>query len=145
MGSLRKVDVDLRFFGRGGPRMQKAAGEGFKNWIDQAAVVGLWEVIKRYGYFRQQFRETLHEIGQSKPDAIVLIDYPGFNLRLARALHRQTAAPKIIYYISPQVWAWNRGRINHMARSLDLMLCIFLSRPISIINPGYARFLSGTP
>jgi len=125
MESLRRLDVNLRFLGRGGPRMKAIAGENFKNWIDEAAVVGLWEVIKRYGYFQKQFRATLSEINESKPDAIVLIDYPGFNLRLARALRRQARAPKIIYYISPQVWAWNRGRIKQMARRLDLMLCIF--------------------
>ena len=125
MKSLRKLDVDLRFLGRGGPQMKAIAGEPFANWIDEAGVVGLWEVIKRYAYFRQQFAETLGEIAESKPDAVVLIDYPGFNLRLARALHRRRAATKIIYYISPQVWAWNRGRIKQMARSINLMLCIF--------------------
>jgi lipid-A-disaccharide synthase len=56
---------------------------------------------------------------------VVLIDYPGFNLRLARALRTQMPRVKIIYYISPQVWAWNRGRIPKMAKYLDLMLCIF--------------------
>jgi lipid-A-disaccharide synthase len=56
---------------------------------------------------------------------VVLIDYPGFNLRLARTLRERSPGLKIIYYISPQVWAWNRGRIAQMARSLDLMLCIF--------------------
>jgi len=125
MEPLRRLDVDLCFLGRGGPCMKAIAGENFKNWIDEAAVVGLWEVIKRYRYFQKQFRATLGEISESKPDAIVLIDYPGFNLRLARALRRQARAPKIIYYISPQVWAWNRGRIKQMARCLDLMLCIF--------------------
>jgi lipid-A-disaccharide synthase len=55
----------------------------------------------------------------------VLIDYPGFNLRLAKALRRRAPRQKIIYYISPQVWAWNRGRIKRMARSIDLVLCIF--------------------
>jgi lipid-A-disaccharide synthase len=123
--SLRRLDVDLRFLGRGGPRMQAIAGENFKNWVGEAAVVGLWEVIKRYRYFQKQFRETLREIAETKPDAVVLIDYPGFNLRLARALRVHARPPKIIYYISPQVWAWNRGRIKQMARCLDLMLCIF--------------------
>src|SRR5207302_3362517 len=56
---------------------------------------------------------------------VLLIDYPGFNLRLARALRRQSRRQKIIYYISPQVWAWNRGRIKRMARWIDLVLCIF--------------------
>jgi lipid-A-disaccharide synthase len=82
-------------------------------------------VLRKYGYFREQFHETLKEILESKPDAVILIDYPGFNLRLARALRRQSPRQKIIYYISPQVWAWNRGRIKKMARSIDLVLCIF--------------------
>jgi lipid-A-disaccharide synthase len=125
MRSLRESDVDLNFIGRGGPQMRAIAGEQFKNWIDDAAVLGLWEVIRKYGYFRVQFHETLNEIQESKPDAVVLIDYPGFNLRLARALRNRLSRQKIIYYISPQVWAWNRGRVKQMARSLDLMLCIF--------------------
>jgi lipid-A-disaccharide synthase len=154
--SLRGLAPDLEFHGRGGPLMKEIAGDKFVNWIDAAAVVGLWEVVKRYGYFRQQFAETRREIATLNPDAVVLIDYPGFNLRLARALRRnidlQSVRPaeldsadsetadrmsagrtgrmpmfrlKIIYYISPQVWAWNRGRIRQMARFLDLMLCIF--------------------
>jgi len=125
MRSLRKLDLGLKFVGRGGPEMQEIAGQQFKNWIGDAAVLGLWEVLRKYGYFREQFRETLLEILESKPDAVVLIDYPGFNLRLARALRRQSRLQKIIYYISPQVWAWNRGRIKKMARFVDLVLCIF--------------------
>src|SRR5437588_3038967 len=88
MRSLRQGDADLNFLGRGGPQMKAIAGEQFANWIDEAAIVGLWEVIKNYGFFREKFRETLAEIEKSKPDAVVLIDYPGFNLRLARALRR---------------------------------------------------------
>jgi lipid-A-disaccharide synthase len=125
MRSLRELGDHLDFIGRGGPQMRMIAGEQLKNWIDEAAVLGLWEVIKKYGYFRKQFHETLNEIDESKADAVVLIDYPGFNLRLARALRRRSTKRKIIYYISPQVWAWNRGRIKKMARFVDLMLCIF--------------------
>ena len=105
--------------------MKSVAGEGFQNWIDKSGVLGLWEVIKHYGYFRKEFRKTLQEIEANSPDAVVLIDYPGFNLRLARTLRQKSALQKIIYYISPQVWAWNRGRIKKMAEWLDLMLCIF--------------------
>jgi lipid-A-disaccharide synthase len=125
MCSLRGLEPDLKFIGRGGPEMQPVAGTQFKNWIGDAAVLGLWEVLRKYGYFRKQFRETLKEIQESKPDAVVLIDYPGFNLRLARALQRQSPQQKIIYYISPQVWAWNPGRVKRMAHSVDLVLCIF--------------------
>ena len=125
MRALREVTPDFNFRGRGGPRMKAVAGTDFSDWIDEAGVVGLWEVIRHYGYFRKQFRATLAEIEGSRPDAVVLIDYPGFNLRLARTVRRRSPAQKIIYYISPQVWAWNRGRIRAMARTLDLMLCIF--------------------
>ena len=125
MRSLRGLDPELKFIGRGGPQMQRVADEQFKNWIDDAAVLGLWEVLQKYGYFREQFHQTLTEIQDSKPDAVVLIDYPGFNLRLARSLRAQSPTQKTIYYISPQVWAWNRGRIKKMARFIDLVLCIF--------------------
>src|ERR1700747_641713 len=107
MRSLRELDGKLQFVGRGGPQMRAIAGEQFKNWIGEAAVLGLWEVIRKYGYFREQFRPPLSEIEKSEPDALVLIDYPGFNLRLARALRDRSRQQKIIYYISPQVWAWN--------------------------------------
>lgn len=125
MHCLRELDGELKFVGRGGPQMREVAGEQFKNWIGEAAVLGLWEVLRKYGYFREKFHETLREIRDSKPDAVVLIDYPGFNLRLARTLRRQAPRQKIIYYISPQVWAWDRGRIKRMAHFIDLVLCIF--------------------
>ena len=129
MRALRALSPEIEFHGRGGGKMQEIAGGDFINWSDAAAVVGLWEVVRRYGYFREQFRRALDEIARINPDAVVLIDYPGFNLRLARALREGGGAKpfrgRIIYYISPQVWAWNRGRITQMARLLDLMLCIF--------------------
>src|SRR5947209_8607754 len=125
MHALRNANGDLRLIGRGGPQMKAVADVDFQNWIDKSGVLGLWEVIKHYGYFRKQFHGALREIETSKPDAVVLIDYPGFNLRVARALRKRMRSQKIIYYISPQVWAWIRGRIKKMARWLDLMLCIF--------------------
>src|SRR5436309_3868600 len=125
MRSLRELDPELKFIGRGGPQMQQVAGNQFKNWVGDAAVLGLWEVLRKYGYFRKQFRETLKEILESKPEAVVLIDYPGFNLRLAHALQRQLPQQKLHYDVSPQVWDWNPGRIKRMARSVDLVLCIF--------------------
>ncbi len=125
MRALRQLDPALKFIGRGGPQMQRVAGPSFKNWIGDAGVLGLWEVLRKYRYFRGQFRQTLDEIAESHPDVVVLIDYPGFNLRLAQALRRQPQRQKTIYYISPQVWAWNRGRIKNMAFSIDLVLCIF--------------------
>ncbi len=123
--ALAQSDRTLRFFGRGGPRMKKIAGGEFVDWSDRSAVLGLWEVLKQYRYFRHQFGLVIEDVRQEQPDAVVLIDYPGFNLRLARALRRALPRLRIIYYISPQVWAWNRRRIPQMAQYLDLMLCIF--------------------
>jgi len=145
MRSLRVLDPDLKFIGRGGPQMQQIAGAQFKNWIGDAAVLGLWEVLRKYGYFREQFHQTLNEIKESKPDAVVLIDYPGFNLRLARALRKQSQRYKTIYYISPQVWAWNRGRIEKMARFIDLVLCIFPFETDLYVASGLRAVFVGHP
>jgi len=124
MRALQARDPTLAFFGAGGREMRAFGGEHFTDWADEA-VVGLWDVLKKYGYFKGQFNRMLADIALVQPDALVLIDYPGFNLRLAKEAHRRFPKLKIIDYISPQVWAWNRGRIPKMARYLDLMLCIF--------------------
>src|SRR3982750_2512244 len=88
LAALRKLQPDLEFVGRGGRRMKAEAGTDFRDWSEEAAVVGLWEVLKRYPYFRREFAHTLSEIRALQPDAVILIDYPGFNLRLARALRQ---------------------------------------------------------
>jgi len=125
MHALRDRDPAIRFIGAGGPKMQALAGSPFDNWIAEAGVLGLWDVLKHYAYFRRKFDAMLRDIAQHRPDAVLFVDYPGFNLRLAKALRRRGYAGKHLYYISPQVWAWNRGRIPKMARILDLMICVF--------------------
>ena len=110
--------------GLGGPKMNARSDE-IEDWLADAAVLGLWEVLKKYWYFRNKMEETVQRIHALDPDGIVLIDYPGFNLRLARRLREQGYRGKLIYYISPQVWAWKQGRIKVMAELLDLMICIF--------------------
>ena len=66
MRCLRELDSELQFVGRGGLQMREVAGEQFKNWIADAAVLGLWEVLRKYGYFREQFHETLREIRERR-------------------------------------------------------------------------------
>ena len=112
------------FSGLGGPEMNQIA-PAVENWLGEAAVLGLWEVLKKYGYFRRKMDETVARIQASRPDGVVFIDYPGFNLRLAKRLRSAGYAGNLIYYISPQVWAWKKGRIKVMAELLDLMICIF--------------------
>ena len=88
-------------------------------------IIGVVEVLKKYGWFRRRFLSILERIRQDQPDCLVLIDYPGFNLRLAERVRKCCPHTKIVYFISPQVWAWHRGRIPKMVRMLDLMMCIF--------------------
>ena len=113
----------VEYYGAGGPRM-KALAPAIEDWSGEA-VLGLWDVLKKYPYFRKKFSAMLREIDAVRPDAVLFIDYPGFNLRIAKAVRQRNTSARLIYYISPQVWAWNRSRIPKMARILDLMLCIF--------------------
>jgi lipid-A-disaccharide synthase len=121
---LKEACPQLRVLGAGGPKLEALADGPFLDWSEEA-VVGIWDVLRKYGYFKAQFDRMLTEIEATKPTALLLVDYPGFNLRLAEAAKKRLPALKTIFYISPQVWAWNRGRIPRMARYLDLMLCIF--------------------
>ncbi len=121
---LKEACPRLRVLGAGGPRLAALADGPFLEWSEEA-VVGIWEVVRKYGYFKAQLDRMLSEIEATRPRALLLVDYPGFNLRLAAAAKRRLPDLKTIFYISPQVWAWNRGRIPKMAEYLDLMLCIF--------------------
>jgi lipid-A-disaccharide synthase len=129
--SLRGMVADLEVSGVGGPRMAAVAGSGLRDWVEQAAVMGVWEVLKHYGWFKERFGEMLEEVKVLRPQVLLLIDYPGFNLRFAEAVRRECPETRIVYYISPQVWAWNKRRIPKMAQLLDEMLCLFpFERPI---------------
>lgn len=129
--SLTEMVPDLEIRGTGGPKMAEAAGAGLQDWVEEAAVMGVWEVLKRYGWFKERFHEMLAALKEFQPDVLLLIDYPGFNLRFAEAVRRECPKTRIIYYISPKVWAWNNRRVPVMARLLDEMLCLFpFEKPI---------------
>lgn len=123
--SLSTQESGIEFFGLGGRQMRALSQNRIEDWSERAGVIGFIDVLKNYGYFRKRFNEVLEEIARLQPDAVILIDYPGFNLRIAKALRKRKPSQRIIHFISPQVWAWNRGRIPQMAKTLDLMLCIF--------------------
>lgn len=124
LSALLNAMPELVVLGAGGPKMQSLARGPFLEWSGEA-VVGIWDVLKKYRYFKTQLNRMLAEIEEKRPRILLLIDYPGFNLRLAKAAKQRCPWLKTVFYISPQVWAWNRGRIPKMARFLDLMLCIF--------------------
>ena len=119
---LKKLDPSLTFSGVGGPRLRSSGVELYKD-ISSLAVVGFVEVIRHYRAIRGIFDLVLQKIEEVKPQAVILVDYPGFNLRLAREIKKRGV--KVIYYISPQVWAWKAGRVEQVRKYVDRMLVLF--------------------
>lgn len=143
--SLREMVPDLEIRGAGGPQMVEVAGDGLTDWVEDAAVMGIWEVLKRYGWFKERFAEMLAAVKAFQPDVLLLIDYPGFNLRFAEAVKRECPKTRIIYYISPKVWAWNKRRIPKMVKLLDEMLCLFPFEPPIFEKAGLKATFVGNP
>jgi len=127
---LRAQQPALQVCALGGPKLA-AAGAQLLHDLTASSVVGFVEVLRNLRFFRMLFNATLDWIGQHQPRAVCLVDYPGFNLRLARALHARGLTTKgggpirALYYISPQIWAWKAGRRFEMAQHLDAMAVIF--------------------
>jgi len=121
---LLKLDPGLAFSGLGGPSMQ-AAGVHIQEDLTRIAVVGFAEVLKNFARFKAIFDAILNKIETSRPAAVILVDYPGFNLRLAREIKKRNIPTKIIYYISPQVWAWKESRVNLIRQVVDRMIVLF--------------------
>lgn len=117
-----KMDPSLAFFGIGGSRMREA---GVDILVDAAeiAVVGLVEVISHFSVISNAFCRMKKILKSDPPDLLILIDYPDFNLRLARVA--KSANVKVLYYISPQVWAWRVGRVKKIGRVVDHIAVVF--------------------
>ena len=128
--ALAVADPNIDCFGAGGSRM-KQAGVDIQIDLTEHAVIGIWEALRNYSKFKRFFDQLLATAETRKPDAVVLIDNPGFNLRFASALqdlaHQYVGQwrPRIIQYISPQLWAWHESRAHEIARDIDLLLSIF--------------------
>ena len=123
VNALREAspNVEFEFFGATGPMMRATGVETIVN-SDSLAIMGIVEVGRVLPRFIRAFRTLKAAAGQRRPDAVILVDWPEFNLRLAAALRRQ--GRKIIYYISPQLWAWRPKRVNNVRRDVDLLLSI---------------------
>jgi lipid-A-disaccharide synthase len=119
---LRAQVPEIKIFGAGGPKM-KTAGMELLLDLTEHAVVGLVEVLENYGKIRRIFWDLVRVAENRRPDAVVLVDFPGFNLRFAAQMKKRGI--KVIYYISPQLWAWHASRAKQIQRDVDLMLTIF--------------------
>jgi lipid-A-disaccharide synthase len=112
----------LKFFGMGGEKM-RAAGCELLVHANEVAVVGLVEVVTHLPGIRRRFKHLVAEAARRKPDAAILIDFPDFNLRLARELHG--LGIPVFYFVSPQVWAWRTGRVQQIKEYVRKMIVIF--------------------
>lgn len=119
---LKALEPGLRFFGLGGSLSKKAGVEILFD-ITNLALVGLVEVWKNIFTVRRAWKRVMSKIDSERPDLAILVDYPGFNLRLAGELKKRSIP--VIYYISPQVWAWGRDRVNIIKRCVKKILVFF--------------------
>ncbi|MBN2089744.1 lipid-A-disaccharide synthase [candidate division KSB1 bacterium] len=122
MMEIKKLLPDVKFVGIGGDRMQSVGMELIYH-IRQMGIVGFSEVIKQLPFIRSVFRTLKFFFKQSPPDLLILIDYPGFNLRLAK-LAKKYQIP-VMYYIAPQIWAWGYWRVEKLVKYVDRAAVIF--------------------
>ena len=120
--AIHRIDPEIQFFGVGGEGL-KRAGMRLLQHSQSLSVVGITEVFVKLGSILKALRTLKRSLEREKPDLVILIDFPDFNLRLARIVHRKGIP--ILYYISPQVWAWRPGRVKLIARLVKKMVVLF--------------------
>ncbi len=119
--SLKKKE-DVRLIGIGGDKM-KDAGVELLHHAGEMSVMGFSDIVSKLPFLRRVRKDLLNSIKTEKPSAVILVDYPGFNLRFASLAKKNGL--KVIYFISPQIWAWGKKRIEKIRQTVDLMLTIF--------------------
>ena len=141
---LRERHSEAQFAGLGGDAMRE---EGVKLYQDyrQMAYMGVVAVIRHAGAIRRNFRIAQEALLREQPDALILIDYPSFNLRMAAFCRKHLPATRIIYYIPPKVWAWKKWRVHKIARLCDEVLGIFPFEPAFYQRFGYQCRYVGNP
>jgi len=121
LAELRTLRPDLVAWGVGGPRLAET-GQRQVAGIEQLSLAGITEVVPKLGSVLALLRRIRRELASSRPAVVVLVDAPDFNLRLARTA--RSLGLRVVYFITPQVWAWRRGRLADIRRDVDLALCI---------------------
>ena len=121
--SIQNINSNIHFRGLGGPLMQASGLKSLENF-KRLAVMGFLEILKDLPFFLNLKKKIISDICNKNPEKIILIDYPGFNLSLAKTLKQHTDIP-ILYYISPQVWAWKEKRASIIQKYIDKLIVIF--------------------
>ena len=142
--ALRAEDPEAQFAGLGGDKM---AGEGCRLYVHyrEMAYMGYVAVLKNLGKIRRNFQTACAALEAEKPDVLILIDYPSFNLKVDDRCKRALPHTKIVYYIPPKVWAWKKWRVHHIARVADEVLGIFPFEPDFYRQYGYECTYVGNP
>lgn len=122
VAELKKINPSLSFFGVGGDKMEKE-GVSLVEHTDKMAIMGFTEVLTRYGFLKKVFNKVIDLAIEVQPARAILIDYPGFNLKLSKKLKEQNIL--VTYYIPPQLWAWHESRIEVLKKYVDQVICIF--------------------
>lgn len=123
VGALRRLDDSLTFAGLGGPRMREAGVELLDD-LTHTAAIGPFDAARHLGRFARARRLLAERLRAQRPDAVILVDFGDFNLPVIAPL-AQRAGCKVLYYISPQLWAWGRFRLHWVRRYVDRMIVLF--------------------
>ena len=119
---IKKLDSEINFWGIGGPLMQKQGFDAIFQF-EKLSIIGFTEVLKHIGFFYQLIYKIRKELIRRKPSLVILVDYPGLNIRIAK-ITKQLKIP-VLYYISPQVWAWKKNRIYKIKKFTNKIAVIF--------------------
>lgn len=142
ISALKSINPDLEICGIGGENMRAAGAEIFFD-IAELSIIGFTCVLANLKKIKQLFNLVLKRIDQQVPDAVILVDYPGFNLKIAKEIKKKNIP--VIYYISPQIWAWWRGRIKTIQRCVDKMIVVFKFEEVLYRDSGIDVSFVGHP
>lgn len=144
MQALSAKDKEAHFVGLGGDKM-RAAGCDIRVDYRDMAYMGVVAVLLNMHKIRQNFRIARQALLSERPDVLILIDYPSFNLRIAQFCRKNLPTTRIVYYIPPKVWAWKAWRVHRIARYTDEVLGIFPFEPAFYAHYGYRCQYVGNP
>lgn len=144
MVALHEKDPQALFVGLGGDKMR---AQGCHLYVDyrEMAYMGFVAVFKNLGKIKRNFQIAQETLLQEQPDVLILIDYPSFNLKIAKYCKKYLPKTKIIYYIPPKIWAWKEWRVHQIARYCDRILGIFPFEPAFYAKHGYKCQYVGNP
>ncbi len=140
--NLIRVDPAAEISCWGGDLMRQAGGRLLKHYRE-TAFMGAWEVLRNIRRVRANFRDCRQQIAEMRPDVVILIDYPGFNLRIARYVKQ--LGIRVYYYISPKFWAWREGRVKQVKKYVDRLYIIFPFEKEFFRRHGYSVTFLGNP